>query len=164
MSGLIVRLILPISFFFLQEFFWPSFFSGALRPNFLLCLSLSWGLVAGPREGLVMGAVSGLLLDLNGSNLFGLYCVGGMILGWAAGAIRGGVYRDRFTLPVAVFVGGTIFQEVLLAIFLVWGSWGSGLLGHWFLFLSIQVGWNLLIILPVYGIVSFCWHRFCDRY
>lgn len=164
MSGLIVRLILPISFFFLQEFFWPSFFSGASRPNFLLCLSLSWGLIAGPREGLIMGAISGLLLDLNGTSIFGLYCVGGMILGWTAGKIRRGVYRDRFTLPLVVVVGGTIFQEVLLAFFLVWGSWGSSLLGNWFLFLSIQIGWNLFIILPVYGFVSFCWRRLCDFY
>ena len=93
-----------------------------LRPfdapgDLLLLMAIAAGLVAGPQRGAFVGFIAGLAIDLVLLTPFGLSSLTYIAVGYAVGAVHGGVLRSAPWIPVAAaFVAsclGVLFYVVL---------------------------------------------------
>ena len=97
----------------LQSTAWPRLQIGAVWPDALLLVVMSWALLRRSDEALGWAFVGGLLADLLSGGPLGASAIGLMVVALIAGVTAGGVFRDRTVLPVvAAFVGTLAFHGV----------------------------------------------------
>ncbi|MDD6448365.1 MAG: rod shape-determining protein MreD [Lachnospiraceae bacterium] len=75
-------------------------------PNLLLSLVALIGFIRGRKEGMAIGMASGLLLDTFSGQLFGIYALLFLLLGYLNGLVRKIFFGDDIKLPI-LFVGLT---------------------------------------------------------
>ncbi|GAB6877245.1 hypothetical protein [Thermaerobacter litoralis] len=85
--------------------------AGLPRLHLPLLLAAATGLVYGPRQGIAVGAVAGLWLDLWTGRLVGSWTLLGAAAGWAAGKAGESLYRDVPGLSPALGVAFTGLAE-----------------------------------------------------
>jgi rod shape-determining protein MreD len=82
-----------------------------------LLVVVSWGLLKGPREGLLWGFIGGFAVDLFSGAPFGSATLALMAVGLLAGLSATTAARGHFVLPlVAVFVGTVLYDLLFLLI------------------------------------------------
>lgn len=100
MRRAIVNSILLLLAFVLQTSVFPFVRYLIVSPNFLLIIVFTIAFVYGEKEGIIYGAISGLLLDFFCSSTFGYYT---LIFGWIGflnGFFSRFYYDDFIFLPV----------------------------------------------------------------
>ncbi len=85
---------------FLQNGLMQFFQIASIRPNLLLLLTVSFALMEGRREGLLIGFFSGLVLDLCFGNTLGLEALIYMWIGFGAGCCYRIFYDDDIKTPM----------------------------------------------------------------
>ncbi|ADU52295.1 hypothetical protein Tmar_2215 [Thermaerobacter marianensis DSM 12885] len=86
---------------------------GLPRLHLPLMLALGVGLVYGPRQGVAVGAVAGLWLDLWTGRLVGSWTLLHALAGWLAGKAGESLYREVPGLSPALGVAATWLVETL---------------------------------------------------
>jgi rod shape-determining protein MreD len=81
----------------------------------------SWGLLRGPREGVLWGFIAGGAVDLLSGAPFGAAILPLMAIGLLAGLGKGGVFAARITFPVVVVFLATVVYN-LFFLLIVWIS------------------------------------------
>lgn len=84
-----------------------------VKPDLLLILTVCHAFLRGPREGVVLGMLSGLAQDLYTGYYIGLNAVSKGAVGWAVGMTEGKLYRESPYLAVVVVALATILHELL---------------------------------------------------
>ncbi|MGE5676086.1 MAG: rod shape-determining protein MreD [Mycobacterium leprae] len=93
-----------------------------VTPDFLLVLTVTYGLLFGWRVGLGAGALGGLLTDLTSGRLIGLHVLALSLVGLLAGLVEERVFKDnRLLPPVAGFIGAIVGQTVVLLCLVMFG-------------------------------------------
>ena len=87
-------------------------YSGAL-PNLLLILTVSYGYLRGERSAMIVGFFSGLLLDIFGMNVLGLYALIFVYLGYLAGLCHTWYEPMEFRIPLAMIFTGDLLVLLL---------------------------------------------------
>jgi hypothetical protein len=162
MSNVMIRGVIPLILCFLQQNFFTSLFQGFIHPELLLCWLLGWGLLAGPREGFLMGLYCGFLADLSSPVFFGFYFLFCGFIGWFSGQVREQVNQGAFMLPLMFVLCGTVALQVGFLIIALFTQFSLIILGAWFLGLVEQVVWNGAFMLPIFGFATYIWYRFCE--
>lgn len=96
----------------LEVAFFPQL-PGAPRAHLPLLVACSAGLVYGPRQGVSVGVLSGLLVDLWIGRLIGSSALLYAGAGWLAGLLGQGLYRDVPGLSPATGAVATFTVETL---------------------------------------------------
>lgn len=97
----------------LQSTAWPRVQIGAVWPDVLLLVVMSWALLRRSDEALGWAFAGGIAADLLSGGPFGASAVGLIVVALIARMAAGGVFRDRTVLPVvAAFVGTLAFHGV----------------------------------------------------
>ena len=86
-----------------------------------LLVVASWGLLRGPREGLIWGFIAGLTVDLFSGAPFGAATFGLMAAGFLSGLGQSTVFRSQFFLPLLAVLLATIVYDILFLL-VVWIS------------------------------------------
>ena len=82
-------------------------YSGAV-PNLLLILTVSYGYLRGERAAMWTGFIAGLLLDIFGMNVLGLYALMFVYLGYLAGLSHSWYEPMDFRIPLFMILAGDI--------------------------------------------------------
>ncbi len=91
-------------------------------PDLLLVSILSWELIQGRGDGYVWAFVGGIVVDLISGGPLGASVLGYLAVAFIAERIGGGLFRDRFALPlVTAFVGTFAFHGVYLIVLRMFG-------------------------------------------
>lgn len=115
---------------------------GGVHADLLLLFVASWGLIQGPREGVLWGFLGGLALELQSGAPFGATTLSYMLAGFLCGLGKGSVFAGRVVFPVGLIFVVTIAADLLfLAIVSLLPSWGSAIPFDW-------IGSLVRIILP----------------
>lgn len=94
-------------------------YSGAI-PNLLLILVCSYGYMRGERAAMWAGFFTGLLLDIFGMNVLGLYALIYVYLGYLAGLCHSWYEPMEFRIPLAIiFIGDLMVLLVQFILFFV---------------------------------------------
>jgi rod shape-determining protein MreD len=86
-----------------------------------LLLVVSWGLLCGPKEGLIWGFIAGVSVDLFSGAPFGAATFGLMAAGFLSGLGQSTVFRSQTFLPLIVVLLATIVYDILFML-VVWIS------------------------------------------
>ena len=86
-----------------------------------LLIVVSWGVLRGPREGLIWGFVAGLMLDLFSGAPFGAATFGLMAVGLLSGLGKSTVFRSQIALPMLTVLLATVIYDIIFLI-VVWIS------------------------------------------
>ena len=86
-----------------------------------LLIVVSWGVLRGPREGLIWGFVAGLMLDIFSGAPFGAATFGLMAVGLLSGLGKSTVFQSRIVLPMLAVLLATVIYDIIFLI-VVWIS------------------------------------------
>lgn len=84
---------------------------GSIKPNLLLILCVSMGLMRGQKSGLFVGFFAGLLQDIFYGSLFGFYALIYMYVGYLSGCACKVCYDDDMKVPVLLSAGADLLYN-----------------------------------------------------
>ena len=86
-------------------------------PNLLIVITSSFGFMRGKTEGLLVGMVSGLLIDLFFSEFFGFNTLIYMYIGYMNGFFKNMFYDDDIKLPMVLITGSDFIYGCVIYFF-----------------------------------------------
>jgi rod shape-determining protein MreD len=92
----------------------PLITVGGARPDLLLIVVVSAGLLLGREHGVGMGFFAGLLQDLASGNIFGVSILSKTVTGFVAGLMERKVFKENVLLPLLGVVVATVFNSVIM--------------------------------------------------
>jgi rod shape-determining protein MreD len=113
----------------IQATFVPRLAVWGVFPDLPLVLVVSWGLLRGPRQGLLWGFVAGIIVDLFSGAPFGAATVPLMAVGFIAGLGQTIVFRNFLLPPLAMFWATVVYDLMFLFIVQISGDLPQGT-GH----------------------------------
>lgn len=131
----------------------PLITVNGLRPDLLLIVVVSTGMLYGKEQGVGIGFFAGLLQDLASGNVFGLNILAKMAIGCVAGLVERKVFKENLILPLFAVLVATICQRMLNLIFLwLFGYKANAGLPFIYNILPI-IGYNLVAAIPLHRLV-----------
>ena len=89
---------------------------GGVVPNLLLIITMSFGLMRGRKEGMLVGFFSGLLIDIFFGTVMGPYAFIYMTLGYANGFFHRIYYVEDVLLPMLMITINDFMYNVIIYI------------------------------------------------
>ncbi len=86
------------------------------RPDCMLALTVSLGVLLGQREGMLFGLLGGLLMDVLFGRAIGLSALAYMLCGTAGGAFYKKFYADNIIVPSVTAAICALAKEHLMAV------------------------------------------------
>lgn len=94
-----------------------SFFKMAgIAPNIMLILVVSFALMRGQTEGMLIGFFCGLVLDVFGGDAIGLYALFYVFIGYINGSFHQIFYANNILLPLGLVLGNGICYNLVIYI------------------------------------------------
>ena len=84
----------------------------------MIIVTSSFGFMRGKREGMMVGFLSGLLIDIMFSDLIGFYTLIYTVLGYANGFFRKIFYDDDIKLPLILIATSDFLYGNIVCIFM----------------------------------------------
>lgn len=100
MKKRITMFFLVVFCFILQSTILKTLQLGAVSPNLLLIITASFGFIGGRKEGMYIGALCGLLIDVFYGQLFGYYTLLYTLIGYANGFFHAVFYDLDIKQPM----------------------------------------------------------------
>ena len=151
MKPLMWALVVVVSLL-IQATLLPLVAVGGVKPDLLLLVVVSSGLLLGREHGVGMGFFAGLLQDLASGNIFGANVLSKMATGFVAGSMERKVFKENVLLPVLAVMAATVFNgAVMLAVMAILGmgvEWSASLAHTLFV-----TGYNVVLAIPVHQAV-----------
>ena len=85
---------------------------GAMVPDLILIMVISYGLLRGPDKGLFFGLAAGLFLDLVSGGVIGVQTLSKTLGGFTAGLLEKTIFKDNLLVPaLAAFIGTIVLES-----------------------------------------------------
>lgn len=105
---LFITIVVLFVCYILQCTLFPRLALASVKPNIMIILTASYGFMRGPREGMLVGFFSGLMMDIQFGNILGFYALIYMAAGYVNGLFEQLYYDEDIKLSLAL-VGATEF-------------------------------------------------------
>ena len=114
---LVVFLIIGI-YFLLQCTLFQALAFASISPNLLIVVTSSFGFMRGRKEGMWIGLLCGLLLDIFFGSVIGFYALIYAYLGYINGFFRKMFFPDDIKLPLILIAMSDFSYNILVYLFL----------------------------------------------
>ena len=101
----IVTILIVMICFLLESTVFQSLSFASITPNLLIVVTASFGFMRGKREGMLVGFLCGLIIDVFFGDLLGFYALIYTVLGYANGFFRKIFYPEDIKLPLFLIAG-----------------------------------------------------------
>ncbi len=118
MKRKIVTVCIILVCFLLQCTLFQGLKLGSVAPNLLIIVTSSFGFMRGKKEGMIVGFISGLLIDIMFNDLIGFYALIFTLLGYANGLFRRIFYDDDIKLPLILIAASDFIYGHVVCIFM----------------------------------------------
>mgnify|MGYP000050946274 CR=1 FL=1 len=95
---------------YLDSVFFARVNISGIRPDAIMALTASLGVLLGMKKGALFGLIMGLIADVLYSPMVGLSAMGYMFAGLLGGAFYQKYYADNIIIPALVAAVGAIFK------------------------------------------------------
>lgn len=96
----IIEILLCMICFILQVTIFKTLEIASVSPNLLVVLVASIGFMRGKKEGMIIGFISGLFVDIYFSPVLGLYSLLYMLIGYLNGLFKNEFFPEDIKLPM----------------------------------------------------------------
>lgn len=117
MRRFIIQLLIILICFLLQTSLFRYLDLADIVPNLLLIPTMSFGMMRGRKEGMLVGFFSGLLLDIFYGPLIGPYALLYMYLGYINGFFHRVYYMEDILLPMLMAGGNDLIYNLAVYVF-----------------------------------------------
>jgi rod shape-determining protein MreD len=101
---------------------WPHL-PGQVKPDLVLIIVVSLGLLRGPDQGLFFGILAGFFMDLLSGNIIGVQALSKMALGFCSGLMEKNIFKDNVLIPaVTVFAATLIFESFNIILYIAFNA------------------------------------------
>lgn len=114
---IIVFIIIAICFL-LQTTVFETLSFASISPNLMIIVVSAFGFMRGKKEGLFIGFFCGLLLDIFGGQILGLYALLYMYIGYFNGRFRKLFYPEDIKLPMLLIAGSDLCCNLFIYFFI----------------------------------------------
>lgn len=111
-----VTAVLVIVFFLLQSTVFQALSLANIKPNLLIILTASFGFMRGTKEGMLVGLVSGLLIDIQFGSIIGFYGLIYLLFGYTNGLFKQMYFDEDIKLPL-ILISASNFVYGLIVYF-----------------------------------------------
>ena len=118
MKRKIVTFVIILICFLLESTVFQNTKLFTVTPNLLIIVTSSFGFMRGKKEGMMVGFVSGLLMDVMFNDLIGFYALIYMVLGYLNGFFRKIFYDDDIKLPLILITASDFLYGNMVCIFM----------------------------------------------
>lgn len=109
-----ILIVLILAGFVLQCTLFAHLALGSVKPNILLVLVASVGLLHGSKPGMFSGFLCGLLIDIQFGGLLGFYALIYLVIGYVNGYLGETYYEENIKLPLAFITVSELCYGVLI--------------------------------------------------
>ena len=100
--------------YILQGSIFPYLTLANIKPNILMIITASFGFMRGSKEGMFVGFFSGVLLDIQFSEVLGFYAIIYLVLGYVNGLFEQVYYKNETKLPLFLIGGSSLLYGLLI--------------------------------------------------
>lgn len=118
MKRKIITVCIIIACFVLECTVFQRLSFASITPNLMIIVTSSFGFMRGKKEGMMVGFLSGLLIDIMFSDLIGFYTLIYTVLGYANGFFRKIFYDDDIKLPLILIATSDFLYGNIVCIFM----------------------------------------------
>lgn len=113
-----VTVLVVVLCYLLQCTMFPRFALASIKPNLMIIVTASYGFMRGQKEGMFIGFLSGLLIDIQFGSIIGFYALIYMIAGYINGLFQQMYFNEDIKLPlilisVSEFIYGLIIYFLM---------------------------------------------------
>lgn len=117
MIRFIIDIIVIVLCFLFQQTAFQALPLNGIVPNILLIITVVYGIISGSREGMWVGFLSGLLVDIFYGDIIGINALIYLLIGHANGYFKGGFFPEDIKMPlVLIAINDFIFSAMYYAI------------------------------------------------
>ena len=118
MKRKIITFFIIIACFLLESTVFSNLSFAGITPNLLIVVTSSFGFMRGKKEGMVIGFISGLLIDIMFHDLVGFYALVYTLIGYGNGLFRKIFYPDDIKLPLILISASDLIYGHIVFIFM----------------------------------------------
>ena len=156
-------LIMIIFGYLLQSTLFQTLSLGGISPNILLILTSAFGFMRGKKDGLLVGFISGLLLDILFGRYLGFYALVYMLIGYLNGFFSSIFYPEDIKLPmILIFTSELLYCfAIYFFLFLLQGRFHFG---YYFLHIILpEIVYTIFITIILYRGILWVNEFFVER-
>ncbi|MCI8326751.1 MAG: rod shape-determining protein MreD [Lachnospiraceae bacterium] len=147
-----VILIIAICFL-LQSTIFKALSFASISPNLLIVVVSSFGFMRGRKEGMYIGLLCGLLLDIFFGQIFGFYSLLYLVLGYVNGMFRKIFYPDDIKLPMVLILGSDFVLNFMIYLLLFLPRGRVNLIYYLLHLMVPEMVYTLVITIALYFII-----------
>ena len=141
--------------YLLQTTLFKSISLAGIVPNILIILTSAFGFMRGKNEGMFIGFVSGLLIDVFFGSILGFYALVFMTIGYLNGLFRRIFYPEDIKLPM-ILIGLSEMLYCFICYIFLFLLRGRMNLGYFFVHIMLpDVVYTVLVTLLLYKGILF---------
>ena len=126
---------------------------GGVAPNLLIILTSCFGFMRGKKDGMFVGFLSGIIIDVLFGNLIGFYALIYMIIGYLNGFFASIFYPEDIKLPVALISSSELVYCFLVYVFRFLIQ-GKTRFGYYFLHIILpEIVYTIFVTIIIYKII-----------
>ena len=126
---------------------------GGVAPNLLIILTSCFGFMRDKKDGMFVGFISGLVMDILFGDLIGFYALVYMVIGYLNGFFASIFYPEDIKLPVALITSSELVYCFIVYIFqfLIQGKLRFG---YYFLHIILpEIVYTIFVTIIIYKII-----------
>ncbi len=109
--------LLIFVYYILQTAFFPRFSLAGVSPNIMVILVSTIGFAKGGNQGMTVGMICGIILDIFSSGFFGMYALIFVVIGFLNGSFRQIFFGDDMKLPLLLIGSSDLIYGGMVYIF-----------------------------------------------
>ena len=90
---------------------------GGVAPNILIILTSCFGFMRGKKEGMYVGFISGLVIDILFGNIIGFYALAYMVIGYLNGFFASIFYPEDVKRPMVLITSSELVYCFIVYVF-----------------------------------------------
>ena len=151
----VIVFIIIIVGFLLQGTVFSGISMGGIVPNILIIITSSFGFMRGKNEGMLIGFLCGLIMDVFFGDILGFYALVYLVIGYLNGFFRSIFYPEDIKLPMILISASELAYCFLCFVFLFMLR-GKFHLGYYFLHIFLpEIAYTILVTLIIYKGILF---------
>ena len=126
---------------------------GGVAPNLLIILRSSFGFMRGKKDGMFIGFISGLIIDVLFGKIFGFYALIYMLIGYLNGFFASIFYPEDVKLPMFLITSSELVYCFMIYVFrfLIQGKLRFG---YYFVHVILpEIVYTIFVTIIVYKII-----------